>query len=202
MGTIDIEKITLTKGSHSSRDKGVCFNEAAAWLAGEPHSDSPKCVCPAVRAATMRLNDIITDDATRNELMKPLLLKAVGSASTHKTYVKRGFVAADFTVRVIAPAWLDLAGKPELAAKLRAMTSIINKETAIAACDFIRSVYPRSPYYYAAAAADAAAISSKRWYEVYNATYKRIYEKLNMPENHLASWKRGIQMIEAMLAVK
>ena len=41
---------TLAHGAHDSPADGLCAMEAAAWLAGEPHSDHPACVSPVIAA--------------------------------------------------------------------------------------------------------------------------------------------------------
>jgi hypothetical protein len=35
--------LILKQGSHTAREYGMCAMEAVAWLAGEPHSDTPTC---------------------------------------------------------------------------------------------------------------------------------------------------------------
>lgn len=45
---IGLDGIVLKEGSHEARERGVCAMEAVAWLAGEKHSDAPRCACPVI----------------------------------------------------------------------------------------------------------------------------------------------------------
>ena len=36
--------------NHKAREDGMCALEAVAWLAGEPHTDHPKCVSQVIGA--------------------------------------------------------------------------------------------------------------------------------------------------------
>lgn len=53
--------LTLLKGKHD-RGQGMCAMEAAAYLAGEPHSDHPKCVSPVIATFLRNWNDGLPDD--------------------------------------------------------------------------------------------------------------------------------------------
>ena len=48
---------TLAYGTHANPDDGRCAMEWVSHLAGEPHSDQPKCVSPVLRAICIALND-------------------------------------------------------------------------------------------------------------------------------------------------
>jgi hypothetical protein len=72
----------LASGAHDSADREVCAMEAAAWLANEEHSDSPKCVHPVLAAMARNVNDSV-DDETRQTLW-PLLIRCLGTASDDK----------------------------------------------------------------------------------------------------------------------
>ena len=77
-----LENIDLLPGKHALRSQGLCATEAAAWLAGEPHSDSPKCLCPTIASVLRDWNDrLVTPD--RNRILKPLLPKLLGSNQGH-----------------------------------------------------------------------------------------------------------------------
>ena len=52
--------VPLKKGAHSSPDAGMCALEAAAWIAGEPHSDHPECVCPVPPPPTVAAQKLST----------------------------------------------------------------------------------------------------------------------------------------------
>lgn len=126
--------IDLRKGSHQRREDGVCAMEAAAWLAGEPHSDRPQCACPAIAAFVVAWNDALPSDEDRNRILKPFIPRLVGTRSTQAVKERRGYLALDWLIRVHTPAWLELRDdlKPH-AASLRALDAIQDMATAKAA---------------------------------------------------------------------
>jgi hypothetical protein len=126
--------IDLKKGSHGSREAGVCAMEAAAWLAGEPHSDQPQCACPVLAAFVIAWNDALQTDADRNRILKPFIPRLVGSRSTRAVEERRSYLALDWLIRVHTPMWLDLREdlKPH-ATVLRALEAIHDIATATAA---------------------------------------------------------------------
>jgi hypothetical protein len=126
--------IDLRKGSHSSRERGVCAMEAAAWLAGEPHSDKPQCACSVIGAFVIAWNDALPTDEDRNRLLKPLIPRLIGTASTQAVRERRSYLALDWLIRVQTPAWLALRDdlKPH-ADTLRALSAITDPKTAKAA---------------------------------------------------------------------
>jgi hypothetical protein len=78
---IAIEDLVLKEGGHESREEGVCLLEAVAWVAGEPHSDHPVCVCPVLAEFGRSWNDTL-NEADRNRLLKPLIPLFVGTAGS------------------------------------------------------------------------------------------------------------------------
>jgi len=65
-----IENVPLRAGAHPTRDDGVCAMEMVAWLAGEAHSDEPRCACPVLGALVRASNDAMTD-AQRDRFLRP-----------------------------------------------------------------------------------------------------------------------------------
>lgn len=129
-----LAKMLLLSGAHDSPEAGMCAMEAAAWIAREPHSDHPKCVCPVIGAFVRRLNDRLPDDATRDELLKPLLPKLIGTKSTPEVERRRGWVAVDWLVRECLPAFLELTPSlREDATRLSSLPPVESRETAEAA---------------------------------------------------------------------
>ena len=148
-----LDEIELRKGGHSSFDDGVCAMELVAWLAGEPHSDHPKCASPVLTRFAMSWNDALDDEGRQK--LKPLLPRIVGTANDgHDEW--RAWLATDWLVRVCAPAWLELAGVKESAAALRALPPIVS--TAVA-----RESQPVVDEARAAGAAARAAARDAAW---------------------------------------
>ncbi len=119
-------RLRLENGSHQGPDEGVCLMEAVAWLAREPHSDDPKCVCPVLGAFGRDLNDRL--DVERRQRLKPLIPALVGTASDGHAEA-RGFMAMDWIVRTYTPAWLRLAGLDSEADGLQALPEIADAAT-------------------------------------------------------------------------
>ena len=46
--------LLLANGGHKSADDGMCLMEAVAYVAGEPHSDSPACASPILASIGRR----------------------------------------------------------------------------------------------------------------------------------------------------
>jgi hypothetical protein len=120
--------LVLLKGVHNSADDGMCLLEAVAYVAGEPHSDHPKCVCPVLGAFGRRWNDGLPDDETRTRLLAPFIPRLIGTRSTPDVQDARAFLAADWAVRIFTPAWLRLAGLDEDAAHLEQLDALESVE--------------------------------------------------------------------------
>ena len=121
------EPITLSAGSHHPDSGETCLLEAVAWIAGEPWSDHPVCVCPVLAAFGRAWNDGLGDEA-RNRLLLPFLTRLVGTRSTAEIQERRAFMAVDWSVRVSAPAWLRLAGLDVHADALEALSELDSAE--------------------------------------------------------------------------
>ncbi len=145
--------IDLRKGSHTTREAGVCAMEAAAWLAGEPHSDQPECACPVIAAFVIAWNDALPTDEDRNRILKPFIPRLIGTRSTKAVAERRSYLALDWLIRVQTPAWLDLRDdlKPHAAA-LRALDAVQDMATANAAGRTVAAAWAAA----VAAACDAA----------------------------------------------
>ena len=123
---IDFATLHLTSGAHTTRSDGVCLMEAAAWLAGDGHTDAPTCVSPYLRRFGIAVNDCATD-ARRQDLI-PFISLVVGTAGDGLEG-KRRWIAADHLTRAVLPKWLDRAGLPAQATAARNFTPIIDAAT-------------------------------------------------------------------------
>lgn len=68
----------LSKGAHGSSDEGRCAMEWTAYLAGEPHSDTPVCVSPVLRRFCISFNDNLSD--SERQKLRPYLGRTIGTA--------------------------------------------------------------------------------------------------------------------------
>jgi hypothetical protein len=131
-----LETVDLHSGRHNSFDMGVCVMEAVAYIAGEPHSDHPKCVCPIIGNFLRSWNDGLLSDAERNRLLKVLVIKVVGTRSTKSVEQIRAWLCVDWAIRVFTPAWLELV--PSL--KIHAET--LRSGPEISTVDGLRAITP------------------------------------------------------------
>jgi hypothetical protein len=141
----ELEPITLHKGRHASFREGHCSMEVVARLAGERHTDHPMCACRVMGEFFRVWNDGLQSDEERVRLLKPFLLRLIGTRSTPAVEQRRGQLALDWFVRTFVPAWLDLV--PELAphaAAIRASQEIVDLNTATAAGMIVSDAYAKA----------------------------------------------------------
>ena len=158
-------RLRLENGSHQSPDEGVCLMEAVAWLAREPHSDEPNCVCLVLGAFGRRLNDRL--DVERRQRLKPLIPALVGTASDGHAEA-RGFMAMDWIVRTYTPAWLRLARLDTEADGLQALPEIADAATLWGAQEVLDTARKSAA---AAGAAAGAAARDAAWDAAWTAAW-------------------------------
>ena len=120
----EIAARSLGAGSHDNISAGMCVMEAASYVAGEPWSDAPQCACPVIAAFMVSWSDSLPDDESRNRLLKPLIPVIVGTRSTAAVEQRRATMAADWLIRVHAPAWLRQAQLETQAQALESLPEI------------------------------------------------------------------------------
>jgi hypothetical protein len=156
-----LDSLVLLHGNHDSREAGVCVMEAAAWMAGEPHTDHPKCVSRILAAFLRRWNDDL-DEAGRQKL-KPYIPRVIGTAKDGQDEL-RGWLIADWVIRVHTPAWLELAGIHESARALRSLPELRDLASLSAAQPSLDKARSEAAAAWAAArAAAGAAAGDAAW---------------------------------------
>jgi len=115
----------LAKGSHANPEDGMCSMEAVAYLAGEPHSASPKCACPVVTAFCVGFNDGLAFEPRQK--LRPYLARTLGTRGDGMIE-QRSWMAMDWLIRVYTPTWLSLAGLDADADRLRALPPVLAAE--------------------------------------------------------------------------
>ncbi len=112
MNSIDLTRLSaipvLDGGAHDDLSKGACVMEAVAYVAGEPWSDHPQCVCPVIGDFLRLWNDGLSDDE-RDTLLRPLISLVIGTRGNPALERRRAIMAVDWLVRSYTPAWLRLA---------------------------------------------------------------------------------------------
>ena len=166
---INLDTITLSKGKHTSPDKGISFIEAASMLANEEFSDEPACVSKSIAAFSRIANDNMEDDATRTKWLVPLIPVIVGTVGSVALERRRVFRIADWAVCDVTSMALDAAGLHDHATALRALKPIIDRTSCIAAYDAAYAADYTA--YGAAGVADAAYAAYAADYAAYAADY-------------------------------
>ena len=128
-----LEQHPLRHGAHPTRGDGMCAMEMVAWLAGEPHSDEPRCACPVIAAFVRALNDALPSDAARNRLLRPLVPKLVNTRANGRVEALRARLAADAGIRELLPLLLERQRRHEEAALLRRLPPLEGDESIDAA---------------------------------------------------------------------
>jgi hypothetical protein len=121
---------TLSYGTHATPEDGRCAMEWVSHLAGEAHSDQPKCVSPALRAICIALNDGL-EHGPRQRL-RPFLSRTIGTADDGLDEA-RSWMAMDWLIREYTPTWLRTAGMAESAAALRSLPAMLDEGTLVSA---------------------------------------------------------------------
>lgn len=185
------EKIELLKGSHSARAKGVCAMELVAWMAGEPHSDHPACASRVITAFVINLNDVLGE--TTRQRLKPFLPRIVGTRGSEELEQRRGWMAADWLIRVRTPAWLDLAGLKEQAAALRSLPEITDVDRVLSSQPAIDNAKKAA----AAAWAAAGAAAKKGGYELAYSAARDFFKP-----TEVGLLESGLQLLDRMIELK
>ena len=116
------KNVRLVYGHPKSRTEGVSAMEAVAWIAGEPHTDRPQTACPFLTTVVNEINDTLNDD-DRQAILKPIVPRLVNTRH-HLLEGTRRLTAHDWTIRVAAPAWLELVGATDSAGALRGLPEL------------------------------------------------------------------------------
>ena len=112
--------------------------EMVAWLAGEEHSDGPRCACPVVAAVVRAFNDALPDDAARSRQLRPLIPRIVNTRRDGHEERRRGYLVTDYAVRVFAPIALERLGNAEAAQSLRRLPAVVDRACALLAASTLQ----------------------------------------------------------------
>jgi hypothetical protein len=121
--SIVLDQLVLKHGSHRNPDDGLCLLEAAAYLAGEPHTDHPRCVSPVLASFGIAINDAWNDN--QRQALRAILPKLLNTAGGPKADLARSYLALDWLWRTYVPTFFDLVpGLVDQAHALRLMPEI------------------------------------------------------------------------------
>lgn len=105
----------IKKGSHQTAADGVCVMEFAALLAGEPHTDQPRCVSVALQRFLIPFNDHLGDEDRQR--LAPYAARAIGTRDDGFDPQRREMCSRWFLGK--PEEWLDLVGYQDQAERLR-----------------------------------------------------------------------------------
>jgi hypothetical protein len=159
-----LETLVVEKGSHEGED-GFCVMEAVAYVAGEEHTDTPKCASEVIGSFLRSWNDSLNDKD--RQLLKPYVLKLVGTVASKEIEVARARLAQDWYVRVFTPTWLELAGLSDHAETLRKLNKITSDKDITDAQPALLAA--RSAAESAARSAARSAAESAAWSAAWSA---------------------------------
>jgi hypothetical protein len=122
----------LLQGSHvfPGPDGGTCINEAAIVAAGFPYrrvqsvADLPSSFSLPIANYAMGLNDCISDDALRQELLMPFVTRLAGSADTMAIETRRTELIVRRSVTDLLPLALEAFGFHDEAARCRSAKTV------------------------------------------------------------------------------
>ena len=147
--TFQLDTFALYAGSHSPNGH-ACFMEAASQLANERWSDHPACVSPVIAAFGRSWNDSLPD-ADRTRLLKPFVLKVIGTNTGPEDDEIRAWMACDWLVRTFTPVWLRKAGLADDAAALENLGELTTSGLVDEALPMIREARKSADAAWAAA---------------------------------------------------
>lgn len=104
----------LETGSHRQGEPSMCVMEAVAFVAGEPHSDSPDCCSPSIAGLLRIWNDSLPP-GWQDKLLRPLILKLIGTNQGEEAENARRRIFLDWLRRIYLPLWLHAGGWEEQA---------------------------------------------------------------------------------------
>lgn len=87
MEQISHQTVRLGKGKHASPTHGACVMELASMLAGEPFSDHPQSVSPAIACFLRAYNDMLNSD--RRQDLYEYASRTVGTVASDAVEARR-----------------------------------------------------------------------------------------------------------------
>jgi hypothetical protein len=100
-------KLRLVEGNTDDPATGACAMAAAAWLAGEAHSDAPKCVPEDLHDVVISINDYIDGDDRRTRLIAPIIPRLMGADPSLAAVDTRLRVLVSDVVRLVLPMAIE-----------------------------------------------------------------------------------------------
>lgn len=138
--SFDIDTITLSRGQHFedigeycavelANKAASCIPELRAKYGGADFDDDHPSISPVIRAFVMELNDKLPDEV-RTRLLKPFVLKILGTNTTWEDEWTRGWLVIDWLYRTCAPILLRAVDCIKEAEALETLPAVVDTTTA------------------------------------------------------------------------
>jgi len=166
----DMKDTKLFKGIYTNNAQGANVMELASYMAKEPWSNQPQCVCRVLAVYAARLNDGFDDEARQK--LKSLIPLLINTRADSKIESKRSRFIVHRTLTTILPIFVDALGLKEVSARLREIKN--EPQSFKDASEFLRenkSIITLS----AALAAEDAANANVYAFAVEDFTYATTY---------------------------
>ena len=97
-------RIPLGTGTHQNPYGKLCVMECVAFVAGEPHSDHPKCACDVATALAIQANDTRLPEL--GAALSQRVLRLAGSNKGDAVTKERAYFLVDYIFRTLMPELL------------------------------------------------------------------------------------------------
>lgn len=151
---------TLGWGTHASPDDGRCAMEWVSHLAGEPHSDHPRCVSPVLRAFCTTLNDSLEDEPRQR--LRPYLTRTIGTGDDGLDEA-RSWMAMDWLIRTYTRTWLRVAHLPRAAGRLSELPAVLSSSDLTPALEALHLARSESRAAWSAALGPVRSAARTPW---------------------------------------
>ncbi|MCJ2087298.1 glycosyltransferase family 61 protein [Methylobacterium sp. E-005] len=164
---------TLAAGPHADPGAGLCALEAVAYVAGEPHSDSPACASPSLATFLRTWGDRLPQDE-RDALILPLVPRLVGTRGSEALERRRVAMIADWLVRTHLPAWFRLAKLNVEGDALADRPALTDSADLAAWCDPLEQARKRAKVANLTLRQTGAAVRTAAWDAAHQAAWAAI----------------------------
>ena len=147
----------LSHGSHDKFGPKLCVNEMVAFLAGEPHSDKPKCASPVLARYTMGLND--SRQAFRDELIRAVP-EMIGTRNPELELARLEYLVFQVARRIVAPALQQIGVDATGVLQAQTLDGLVNAASGTAGFIARAASHAANAAAYSARAASRAAAYS------------------------------------------
>lgn len=113
----ELKQVKLEYGEHERYSNKMSVLEAVSYVAHEPWSDAPACVCPVIAEFIREWSNRFVDEGdVRHKFLLPIIPDLIGSDAGMTVANRRRELALDWLLYANVPVWLRAAGMEKDAA--------------------------------------------------------------------------------------